>query len=237
MEIFGVFDELSRELTGVNFVPPAALVYNPLEYARRPHNMYWEKFGVGPKKAVLLGMNPGPWGMAQTGVPFGEVSLVRDWMGIEAPVDKPRREHPKRPIQGFSCTRSEVSGKRLWGWAAEKFGDAENFFRDFFVVNYCPLMFMKESGANLTPDKLGAEKLKILIGICDRYLVRSLAYLEPEIVIGVGKFATDRATKALAGSGYRIGRITHPSPANPAANRGWAKIVDAELEALGISDR
>ena len=37
----------------------------------------------GRKEAVFLGMNPGLWGMAQTGVPFGTVSLVRDWMGIE----------------------------------------------------------------------------------------------------------------------------------------------------------
>jgi len=42
-------------------------------------------------------MNPGPWGMAQTGVPFGEINAVKDWLGINAEVDKPQKQHPKRP--------------------------------------------------------------------------------------------------------------------------------------------
>ena len=81
-------------------------------------------------------MNPGPFGMVQTGVPLGEIAAVRDWMGIEATVEKPATENPKRPIEGFACTRSEVSGRRLWGLFAERFGTAEAFFTDHFVANY-----------------------------------------------------------------------------------------------------
>jgi single-strand selective monofunctional uracil DNA glycosylase len=63
--------------------------------------------------------------MAQTGVPFGEVGLVRDFLGIEAKVDQPARVHPKRPIEGFACMRSEVSGRRVWGWVQDRFGSAD----------------------------------------------------------------------------------------------------------------
>ena len=45
---------------------------------------------------IFLGMHPGPWGMAQIGVPFGEIPAVRDWMGISTTVDKPPVEHRRR---------------------------------------------------------------------------------------------------------------------------------------------
>ena len=41
---------------------------------------------------------PGPFGMAQTGIPFGEIEHVRDWIGVSCAVDKPKNEHPKRLI-------------------------------------------------------------------------------------------------------------------------------------------
>ena len=80
---------LSRAVSGLEFGEPVTRVYNPLHYARRSHELYLRRFGGGSKEVVLVGMNPGPFGMAQTGVPFGDVSMVRDWMGIEAPVDRP----------------------------------------------------------------------------------------------------------------------------------------------------
>ncbi|HKJ89152.1 MAG TPA: single-stranded DNA-binding protein, partial [Gammaproteobacteria bacterium] len=132
-------------------------VYNPLDYARNPHRRYLERYGRGRREVLLVGMNPGPYGMVQTGVPFGDVGMVRDWMGIEGEVGHPRREHPKRPVEGFGCTRGEASGRRLWGWARDRFGAAEAFFERFYVANYCPLAFFEESGANRTPDKLPRE--------------------------------------------------------------------------------
>lgn len=229
-----ITESLSRAVAKIDFSPPVACVYNPLEYALAPHLLYWDKFGGGKKEAVFLGMNPGPWGMAQSGVPFGEITAVRDWMGILAPVGKPSCEHPKRRVEGFSCKRSEVSGKRLWGWAAERFGEAGSFFGRFFVLNYCPLMFMEESARNRTPDKLRPAEKEALFSPCDEALRRYVELLGAGTVIGIGGFARERARSALAGSGVRIEGITHPSPANPAANRGWAKLADAELSAIGI---
>ncbi len=107
---------LRDEVEELHFALPVSHVYNPLVYAEEPHRRYLERYGGSPKEVLFLGMNPGPWGMAQTGVPFGEVSLVGRWLGIDGVVGKPAREHPKRPVTGFSCSRSEVSGRRVWTW-------------------------------------------------------------------------------------------------------------------------
>lgn len=227
-------DTLVSSLSALRFSAPVTHVYNPLVYARAPYDLYLERYGMGPKEVLLLGMNPGPWGMAQTGVPFGEVSAVRDWLKIDAPVGRPRLEHPKRPVEGFGCRRSEVSGRRLWGWARSRFGEPELFFSRFFVANYCPLLFMEESGRNLTPDKLPAAERKPLLAACDRALRETVGLVRPRFVMGVGKFAAHRAGEALRGTAVIIGALSHPSPANPKANRGWEALIEAELADMGI---
>lgn len=225
---------LIRELAPLRFGPPVTHVYNPLVYAAGPHRAYLRRFAATPKQVVYLGMNPGPYGMAQTGVPFGEVGLVRDWMGISGPVASPACEHPKRPIQGFACPRSEVSGARLWGAIAEHHRAPERFFRHAFVANYCPLVFMEESGRNRTPDKLPADEREAVYEACDRHLRRLVELLEPRWLIGIGKFAETRARAALPDFGGTIGTVLHPSPASPAANRGWAAQAKQQLRELGV---
>ena len=234
MSLVSVSRRLSARVARLKFAPPVTHVYNPLEYARAPHERYLERYGTPPKEAVFVGMNPGPFGMAQTGVPFGDVKMVRDWIGISLQVDSPKGQHPKRPIQGFECTRSEVSGTRLWGWAKERFGTAEAFFQRFFVLNYCPLCFMETSGANFTPDKLPSAERETLFDACDEALRESVTVLKPRLVVGIGGFAAKRAQIALAGTEITIGSVLHPSPASPKANKGWARIVEQELAALGV---
>ncbi len=229
-----IIDHLIHTTNDLTFSNPVTHVYNPLVYARKPHDLYLEKFGQLGAKIILLGMNPGPWGMVQTGVPFGEIPAVRDWMGITAPVKKPGNEHPKRPIEGFDCSRSEVSGRRLWGWAQKAFGTPEQFFSRFFVVNYCPLVFMEAGGRNRTPNNLPAAEKKPLLAACDQALRQTVNLLGPEHVIGIGAFAEQRAKAALADYDLTIGRITHPSPANPRANKGWENFITQELKAMGI---
>ena len=179
-------------------------------------------------------MNPGPWGMTQTGIPFGEITAVKEWMDIEAPVGQPADMHPRRPVMGFGCTRSEVSGKRLWGWAQANFKTPEHFFSRFFVANYCPLQFIESSGRNRTPNQLRKNEKTVLFAACDTALRRTIEYLKPRYVIGVGKFAQDRARTAISDPAITVGGITHPSPANPRANRGWEAIIKQEFQALGI---
>ena len=229
-----IYRDLSLALEGLSFGPPTAYVYNPLDYASKPAEQYLERYGKGPKEALFLGMNPGPWGMAQTGVPFGTARLVRDWLNIEAPVGKPAREHPKRPILGFQVQREEVSGARFWGWAQDRFTSPDRFFERFFVANYCPLVFMEPSGRNRTPDKLPAAEKQELFRLCDDALRRLVQTLQPQNIIGIGKFAEDRARAALHGMDIPVGRVLHPSPASPVANRGWAEQAEKQLEQLGV---
>lgn len=227
---------LKESLRDLVFSPPVAYVYQPLDYAWDAHRSYLERFGQGDKRVIFMGMNPGPYGMAQTGVPFGEVAAVRDWLGVERPVGRPGREHPKRPVEGFQCQRSEVSGRRLWGLFAERFGSADAFFKDHFVLNYCPLVWMGATGANLTPDKLPAAEMAAVEAACQAHLQEAIVLLQPAWLIGVGAYAEERLRRAAeaGGSPARIGRILHPSPASPAANRGWAEAATRQLTALGV---
>jgi single-strand selective monofunctional uracil DNA glycosylase len=234
LQIAATTDALVARLRPLTFGAPVTHVYNPLEYARNGYDRYVARFGQTAKQVVLIGMNPGPFGMAQTGVPFGDVEMVKDWMNIDAVIAQPADPHPKRPIAGFACPRGEVSGRRLWGWARQRYGAPEAFFERFFVLNYCPLVFMEAGGRNRTPDKLPASEKKVLFRICDWALRQSIAALQPQWVVGVGAFVAQRAGEALKGLDLSIGRITHPSPANPIANRGWAQRVEAELAAMGI---
>ncbi|MBL6974732.1 MAG: single-stranded DNA-binding protein [Deltaproteobacteria bacterium] len=230
-----ITDDLVADLDGLTFGPPVSHVYNPLVYARQPWDLYCERFGRSPKEVLLVGLNPGPFGMAQVGVPFGEVSAVRDWLDIEAPVGRPVDEHPKRPIQGFACPRTEVSGARLWGWAQERFGTPDAFFARFFVANYCPLVFMETGGRNRTPDKLPKAERTPMDEACDRALRRTVEHFQPQIVAGVGKFAEKKARQVVGDLDLNIVSVPHPSPANPAANRGWARQMTSALEEAGIA--
>ncbi len=218
----------------LRFSPPVAHVYNPLRYAWEPHAAYLRKFGAARKRVVFLGMNPGPFGMVQTGVPFGEIAAVRDWLRIEAHVGKPAREHPRRPVTGFACPRSEVSGQRLWGLFAARFGSPERFFAAHVVLNYCPLAFVESSGRNRTPDKLAAAEKLALFTACDKHLRALVAILEPEWLIGIGDFAAKRAEQVFPNGPVKVGRILHPSPASPAANRSWAALATRQLQQLGV---
>jgi len=246
VSLLDITQQLSAEVHGLSFDPPVEFVYNPLEYARAPFEEYLSRFGhvTGQRDVLLLGMNPGPFGMAQTGIPFGEVGAVRDWLQIRAVGGRPQREHPKRQVQGGNCPRSEVSGRRLWGWAQQRFGTPEAFFQRIFVWNYCPLLFLAESGRNLTPDTLSVRDRGALFDPCDRALEGVLRVLRPRWVIGVGQFAERRAREvvdrlcALPDRELRpplVGRILHPSPASPAANRGWAEAAEEDFRRLGIS--
>jgi single-strand selective monofunctional uracil DNA glycosylase len=225
---------LATAVRGLKFPAPVAFVYHPLDYAWSAHFAYLEKFGRAPKRVLFLGMNPGPFGMTQTGVPFGEVAAVRDWLGLAAKIRKPEREHPQRPIEGFACERSEVSGQRLWGLFAACFGSPAKFFREHFVVNYCPLAFLEKSGRNLTPDKLPLRATAKLYAACDEHLRAVVEILRPEWLIGVGDFALQRAESIFGGTQLRLGKILHPSPASPAANRGWAEQAERQLRTLGV---
>jgi len=207
-----------------------AFVLCPLDYAWKNHEEYLRRHARTGIDALLIGMNPGPWGMGQTGVPFGDPGLVKEFLGIAGPVEQPRRFHERCPIRGVESPRSEVSGQRLWGGARSCFGSADAFFERFFVANYCPLLFLGESGANMTPDKLPAEWMRPVLEACDEHLRTLVATLEPARVLGVGAWAAKRASIALD---RPVDSLLHPSPASPAANKGWLEAARRQLAEAG----
>lgn len=231
--LHAILEQLRADTATLTFTEPVAYVYRPLEYAAEAQAQLIERYGAAPKRALLLGMNPGPFGMAQTGIPFGAVAPVRDWLGIDATIARPTCEHPKRPVLGLNCPRQEVSGTRLWGWAVRRYGTPQRFFGTFWVHNYCPLLFLEAGGRNRTPEKLPAREREPLEAACDTALARIAAALDIDIAIGVGTFAAARLHRVLGGQ-CRIAPLLHPSPASPAANRGWEPQADTLMDELGL---
>ena len=226
---------LARATARLTFTPLVAHVYAPLAYAREPHERYLA-LAKAPIDALFVGMNPGPFGMAQTGVPFGEIAAVRGFLAIDGRVRVPRDTHPKRPVQGFACTRAEVSGQRFWGLFSRAFASRDACFDRIFVWNYAPLAFVSATGANITPDKLPRAQREALESPCNEALVAMTELLRPRLVIGVGAFARAAAERALKTCAHRpeFAQILHPSPASPAANRGWEPQVRADLVKLSV---
>lgn len=232
--------KLVRGIRELSFSGRIAYVYDPLVYAWEPYKSYLQMYAQPPKRVLFFGMNPGPWGMAQTGVPFGEIDAVRGWLGIEKPVGKPPQEHPDRPVLGFDCHRREVSGKRVWGLMQERFGKPDEFFKEHFIGNYCPLLFFDANGKNLTPDKLVKKDRENLFQVCDEYAAAMIQFFTPRFLVGFGKFAYSRLEalyqdKSESISGVEaVIQLLHPSPANPKANRGWAEEAVRALEDAGV---
>ena len=120
----------------------------------------------------------------------------------------------------------------MWGLFGDRFLTAERFFAEHTVLNYCPLAFVEGTGRNRTPEKLSAVERTAVFGECDKHLSEVVRILDPAWVIGVGDFAATRAEHVL--DGVKVGRILHPSPASPAANRDWAGQATAQLCELGV---
>lgn len=210
-------------------------VYNPLKYAWGVHQRYIQISGDGGAKTVMLGMNPGPHGMGQMGIPFAATSMVRNVLGISGiPVEQPSFPHPRRPVIGLEYPREEVSGTRIWGLLSETYGSSDRIFEKVFLVNHCPLMLLDgERGTNVTPDKISGNTARRLLRRCDEHLLEVVDALNADCVIGIGKFAEKRAIKALNGSDVLVKGCWHPSPASPLANRNggadWRENVRAVL--------
>ena len=209
-------------------------VYNPLNYAWPLHAAYLERYVHPNVKLLFLGMNPGPFGMAQNGIPFGDSVMVKEWLKIEGEVGKPPQEHPKREIQGLECQRREVSGTRLWSLMAEKFETPQNFFKDHAIMNYCPLVFVDggAGGRNIIPEKLPREERLALEEVCDAYLDDIIRMINPQTLVGIGQYAKKKLelSKRRLNLEQAVISVLHPSPSSPLANRGWKEQAIKELE-------
>lgn len=188
-------------------------VYNPVDYAYAGYSRYVRKYLKSSKKILFVGLNPGPYGMCQTGIPFGDVSTVKEWMELEMDISKPLDECPKKPVDGLKCTTVEQSGKRFWGFFKKKCGAADNFFRNAFVINYCPIAFFDRSGKNVTPNELEVSSREELEKICDEYLEKVVEMVKCEIIICVGRYAEHKVKSIfIDNSEINILYMKHPSP-------------------------
>lgn len=226
MKLVDAAARLRDAVEGLSLESPA-YTYDPLAYAWAPHEAYLRRYGAKQGRFVFVGMNPGPWGMAQTGVPFADVAWAHGWMGIIGPVDAPARTHPKRPVLGYASTRSDPTGGKFYGWAKRRFGTADRFFADFAVLNLCPLMFLDAEGRNVTLAQLRKSDLDKLMSACDAWLREALDALAPRAILPMGAVVEERV-RDLAPSAP-VHAVRHPSPANPANNAGWGDEVDALL--------
>ncbi|KAK9309418.1 hypothetical protein QLX08_000903 [Tetragonisca angustula] len=230
-QLLSLEQNLAIEVGKITFHSPVEYVYNPLEYAFNIHTMYVEKYCKTVKKILFLGMNPGPWGMVQTGVPFGEINMVRDWLKISGPVGKPAKEQPSRKVTGFQCTRSEVSGKRLWGLFQELCKSPEKLFKHAYIHNYCPIALMNKKGCNITPAELKAPEVQTLHAACDKALAKTISILKVEIVIGIGGYAEKRAQLVVQSSKLpvKVLCLPHPSP-RAVNNKNWSEKATQKTE-------
>ncbi|XP_064161534.1 single-strand-selective monofunctional uracil-DNA glycosylase 1 [Anguilla rostrata] len=228
--------ELNAVLQRLTFGRAVRYTYNPLEYAWDVHSRFVNTYCHDEQSVLFLGMNPGPFGMVQTGIPFGDVAVVRDWLEIGGEVRRPPEEHPNRRVLGLACARREVSGTRFWGLFRRLCGEPAAFFRHCFVHNLCPLAFLNAAGKNLTPAELPLAERSALLELCDGGLCQVVRALGVTTVVGVGRVAEQRARRALAAAGMavRVEGLMHPSPRNPQANRGWEAIAEARLAELGV---
>jgi len=224
-KIIKLSNELSKQMDELTFSLPVKYVYNPLSYSFLTYLQYLNRINFNDVN-IYIGINPGPYGMSQTGIPFGDYYFVKNFLNIkkEKLLNLPLTHH-KKPIYGFDINKREASGKRLWAFFQDIYKDQEIFFKNNIILNYCPLCFLNEEGNNITPDKLIKEERNILYKICDDYLNKSINLFKFKSVIGIGNFAYNRA-KIL---GYNALKIGHPSPLNIKGSGGRWELDTKEI--------
>ncbi|KAK0182484.1 hypothetical protein PV327_000623 [Microctonus hyperodae] len=227
--------ELTKRIELIKFGPPVEYVYSPIEYALSVHLNFLNKYCCGTKNILFLGMNPGPWGMSQTGIPFGEINSVVNWLKLSGFIGKPQKEQNDRKITGFNCKRSEISGRRFWNFFKSICGNPENFFKYSFIRNYCPVALMDASGRNITPAELKGPEQKRLRDVCDKALVTIIKLLKVEKIIGIGRFAEQRAKNVIKISGLSTKTLwmPHPSPRST-DNKNWNDKASKVLNDLNL---
>ncbi|KAF7991960.1 hypothetical protein HCN44_010761 [Aphidius gifuensis] len=209
---------LSINLDKLNYNNPIDYIYCPIIYAKTVHFNYLNKYCRDKKNIMILGMNPGPWGMSQTGVPFGEINIVIDWLKINGHIDKPKRQHEQRQVDGFSCKRSEISGRKFWSLFKKLSNNPDTFFRHCFLRN-----FFKPTIIIII---IAGPEQKKLQEFCDQALIEVIKILDVKVIIGVGRFSEQRAKKVVktAKLSTKVLWMIHPSP-RATIGKNWQNLT------------
>jgi len=213
------FSALIPELRKANLKKyPDIVVINPLEYLWLQYGYYTSCYHNQYPRAMIIGMNPGPKGMSQTGIPFGSPNIIPSILPNKSLFNEIRDNEgspvssPHRRITGPSNTTVEVSGNRLWSALIKRYGDFKSITSEIFVDNICPLLFLcgKNGSKNLTPDKLTPSPAKIiLIRLCTERLQKIYQCLgEPSNIVALGRWSHKFLEKMFPK--VRVTYILHP---------------------------
>ncbi len=213
--ILELSESLSSELEKVDW-EFAGIVCNPLVYAWENYAEYVRMSVSNSSIILFLGMNPGPYGMMQTGVPFGDINAVKNYLKISGTVLEPECNPPHKRVEGMKISRGEISGQKFWKMAST-YGSPEEFFAVASVFSFCPLAFI-DGRRNITPDELPVSDRKTIDRICGSSLSALLDILSPSRCIALGHYAEKR----LLSSGVDAPvYFPHPSPRNPKSMEFW----------------
>lgn len=284
MDLIKTTRALADDLHALRCPAGVSHVYNPLRYMWPAHERFLSRHYVRERESLpnvgrldlyrpagtaksrrylILGMNPGPHGMVQTGLPFGDVVNAAAMLGYKTGDQIPAPDlasvalHPSRPVIGLSATRREASGERLWGGLASIWGSLDAVLADCFAANYCPLAYFADdaSGTNVTPEEFGKRTVNgkpnprydtayaaELDEVCLPYLVRVARAMRVEVILAVGRYAEVKAKiiAALCPEATRrcpspkVVYLTHPSPLATRSAGEWATMARHALDAACV---
>ncbi|XP_030554053.1 single-strand selective monofunctional uracil DNA glycosylase [Drosophila novamexicana] len=230
MQFYKIECQLNEQLATLGLPTGITCTYNPVEYASSLHCAYLSRYLCGPKRVIFIGMNPGPNGMGQTGVPFGNVRTVRDMMHLSGEVLQPSLLHRKRPVNGLNCKIEEPSGVRLWElFERLAAGSLDTLSQQCFVHNFCPLAFFDEEGNNITPSELKGQLKQQIRDVCLDALEKQLQLLQPQFVVAVGEYVHKVLNRSKYCQTVSVSRLPHPSPRS-LHNTNWSEKAQAFLE-------
>jgi len=238
-QILAASDRLSERLAAL---PPVGdlVALDPTRYCRSAWAAYLQmaaRLGC----VLVVGMNPGPHGMAQTGVPFTDPWIV-DELDLQAPrADVPPADipavgswrHRSHRARGVLGSKREESAKRLWpllreicapyaavGPSADKIAEAtRRVCNEVLLVNALPICWLDPAGKNVSAEQVEkrapAQVREGLRDLVNEWLQAVADILRPAAVIGVGRwareFVTDLDVDHFVEIPFRDG-IKHPSP-------------------------
>ena len=136
-------------------------VWNPGSYGAPWHRVFREIYPLRERPILMFGLNPGPYGMGQTGIPFTDVRRLRQCLPKMALTLRERGREPRVPglaprsLRRFFTREFESSAVRVYRFLELGWGSAEKGWRSVGVANSCPLLFLDPEGRNQTPAVRG----------------------------------------------------------------------------------
>jgi single-strand selective monofunctional uracil DNA glycosylase len=238
------FEPMARQLARAT----GWLVLNPGRYGERWHARFRRAYPMSPRPLLVFGLNPGPYGMAQTGVPFTDLKRLESalpglWKDLVASGEPVTRPGLAPPSLARHLTRTfESSSVRVYRFLERAYGRPELALREVVFVNPCPLLFIDpETGANRTPADLpralrarkAAELVHAFEELRRATVLEAVAELEPRGAILLGRDVAAAVGEALrAALGARsVVEWEHPARAVPET---WSRGLADELRKRGL---